>query len=731
MDQLHMNTIKIEDVILKTKPEFPWDSNWQQAESKPITTEICGCKCIGTSTEWTSTNGSFLHEVVTSDKDEYFSRVTIANTGEQPQYIKEILSLNVTDFNFANTNETSWRLFGDKTTRSPESIKFTEITDYVPFIHWDKKSKQIYKNTFSRDPFMVINNRKSNFLIGFVETDRQLADIMITRNGDTFSNLRAICHTNGSRLLPGKTMASQWLMLAVNENANTLIGRFLTLLKNGHGEFEPKAPPTVISSWHFYGLNVCQESVEKELVQIKQREIPADVYEIDGGWYDCMGDWEANPDKFPNGMKYIADKIREAGMLPGLWIGAFQASYDSRLVAEHPDWILRHKNGQPVTMRCSQSCVILDTSIPEVLDYIEMKFRHFVQDWGYWYIKLDFSNFIYTDPEAVPSNPDWNYLDLWREGVKAIKRGIGDDAFFLNCGGHQTAGMKYFDANKCGVDTYARWEGDGISTGDGLRDYMYHMWLGQLFPVCGTVLAFRLNDQAPERTPHGMLPLGNYTMTEATTVATAAFASGGLVQIGDPLQMLQQERLDLQSKVLPTVHQTSYNMDLFSSKDECVFLYKPIECTAGKWSVITAMNFTEKSVDAHFELCGEAFSHLPHADQYIVFDMIAKKIMGIYNAGETVYVGPIEKRTSRVIQVFPVPEELDKPFFVNCDIHFSGGKNEILSVTADKNNLNIKAFSKWRQNGRITAAIRRKTGIEFLQKDINFSLREQDIDISF
>ena len=37
------------------------------------------------------------------------------------------------------------------------------------------------------------------------------------------------------------------------------------------------------------------------------------------GWWNCIGDWDVNEEKFPGGMKPIADYIRSKGMIPGLW----------------------------------------------------------------------------------------------------------------------------------------------------------------------------------------------------------------------------------------------------------------------------------------------------------------------------------------------------------------------------------------------------------------------------
>ena len=41
-------------------------------------------------------------------------------------------------------------------------------------------------------------------------------------------------------------------------------------------------------------------------------------FSIDDGWQRARGDWRADPDKFPHGMKWFADQVHERGMTAGL-----------------------------------------------------------------------------------------------------------------------------------------------------------------------------------------------------------------------------------------------------------------------------------------------------------------------------------------------------------------------------------------------------------------------------
>ena len=54
-----------------------------------------------------------------------------------------------------------------------------------------------------------------------------------------------------------------------------------------------------------------------------------------------IGDWVANRERLPQGIKGIADRIEEMGMKFGLWFEPEMVNKDSDLYRTHPDWILQ------------------------------------------------------------------------------------------------------------------------------------------------------------------------------------------------------------------------------------------------------------------------------------------------------------------------------------------------------------------------------------------------------
>lgn len=70
---------------------------------------------------------------------------------------------------------------------------------------------------------------------------------------------------------------------------------------------------------------------------------------IDDAWYDHAGDWQLNPEKFPNGeedMIRLVDAIHAHGMTALLWWRPCDGGRDgSRLYREHPEYFIMHEDG--------------------------------------------------------------------------------------------------------------------------------------------------------------------------------------------------------------------------------------------------------------------------------------------------------------------------------------------------------------------------------------------------
>ncbi len=152
-----------------------------------------------------------------------------------------------------------------------------------------------------------------------------------------------------------------------------------------------KEPITGYSSWYNRYENISQETILSDLEGAAGLLKPGDVFQIDDGWEPAVGDWlEADPVKFPDGMKAMADVIHEKGFKAGLWLAPFAACKKSALYEEHPQWFYFHKHEPWYAGINWGGFYALDFDHPEVQAYIKETFRKVFDEWGFDLVKLDF-----------------------------------------------------------------------------------------------------------------------------------------------------------------------------------------------------------------------------------------------------------------------------------------------------------------------------------------------------
>lgn len=145
------------------------------------------------------------------------------------------------------------------------------------------------------------------------------------------------------------------------------------------------------SSWYNRYQDINDATITDDLVGAKTLLRPGDLFQIDDGWETAVGDWLV-PDekKFPNGLKNAADAIHEAGFRAGLWLAPFVCQKGSRVLEEHPDWLLLH-DGKPWSNGSNWGGFYsLDIDNPEVVAYVQAFLDRVLNEWGFDLVKLDF-----------------------------------------------------------------------------------------------------------------------------------------------------------------------------------------------------------------------------------------------------------------------------------------------------------------------------------------------------
>ncbi|WP_217214645.1 alpha-galactosidase [Streptomyces sp. AC550_RSS872] len=121
----------------------------------------------------------------------------------------------------------------------------------------------------------------------------------------------------------------------------------------------------------------------------------AEYFVIDAGWYDdsdgwwtSVGAWEPSTSRFPGekGIHEVLDRIRERGMVPGLWLEPEVIGVHSPMAKSLPDEAFFRRDGIRVTEAGRHH---LDLRHPAARAHLDQVVDRLVGEWGVGYLKLD------------------------------------------------------------------------------------------------------------------------------------------------------------------------------------------------------------------------------------------------------------------------------------------------------------------------------------------------------
>ena len=139
----------------------------------------------------------------------------------------------------------------------------------------------------------------------------------------------------------------------------------------------------------------------------KLKELGLKWATLDAGWFTNRGDWEPRHDTFPgDSLKKVVEAYHKEGIHLTLWwipvvaedgrgkdILNHRPYAMSKVVKEHPDWLILDKDGKPA--RLTADLGGLCPALPQVQDYYRKLTEKFIREWDFDGHKLDFS---YTVP---------------------------------------------------------------------------------------------------------------------------------------------------------------------------------------------------------------------------------------------------------------------------------------------------------------------------------------------
>jgi alpha-galactosidase len=345
-------------------------------------------------------------------------------------------------------------------------------------------------------------------------------------------------------LEPGAALDVERVRVALGRDAGALLEAFAAEHGRRAGARTGARFQAGWCSWYHFFHEVTEEALLRNLEALAKtrQEIPIDLVQLDDGYQRAVGDWLLTNDKFPRGLGPVAAAIRDAGFRAGLWTAPFCVVRESRLFAEHPEWLLRRGDGlhrgllHPEWTK-EPFVYALDPSREDVREHL-LRTHRAIGELGFSYQKLDFLYVVAMQADA--HDPARTRAERLRIGLAAIREGAGEDAFLLGCGSPLGPAIGSVDGMRIGPDVAPWWHPDpavaipGIeatlpSSRSGIRSiyaraYMHRRyWLND--PDC---LMARSRDT-------------KLSPAEVRSLAAAIASTGGMVLFSDDFGALAPE----------------------------------------------------------------------------------------------------------------------------------------------------------------------------------------------
>ena len=226
-----------------------------------------------------------------------------------------------------------------------------------------------------------------------------------------------------------------------------------------------KPRPILINNWEATYMDFDAQRIWD--IARQARDLGVEMLVLDDGWFgersddsSGLGDWQFNEKKLGCTFDQLIGRVREMGLLFGLWIEPEMVCANTALYAAHPDWALSIPGRAPATGR---SQLVLDMGRPDVVDYLYNLFHRLLAEHDIAYIKWDMNrNLTDVYSRALPPERQGEAAYRYMLGLYSLLDRLTRDfpqVLFEGCaggGGRFDAGMLcYCPQIWCSDDTDA------------------------------------------------------------------------------------------------------------------------------------------------------------------------------------------------------------------------------------------------------------------------------------
>jgi len=353
---------------------------------------------------------------------------------------------------------------------------------------------------------------------------------------------------------------------------------------------------------------------------------------------------------YKGGMKPVADKIKDMGLIAGIWWMPFAGDYREEFFADKQDMFVHKQDGTPYFARWGGTS--MDMSNPKTRDYVAGLARRMSKEWGYKYFKMDglwtgtgtkliYVNNAYRSDdlgEQVFYDKSMTPIETYRSGFRLVRKSAGDDVFFLGCCISQNmrsfgASIGMVDAMRIGPDNGSEFGAVKRGPWHGSNRYFLH---GRIW----------YNDPDP------LYVRASMPIEHSRLICSWVAVSGQMSVSSEWYAGMPQDRLDLLRRTLPSHGLLPRPVDLFESDIPQIWLLTD-GASGVRRDIVGLFNWKEKEpVRIKYDT---AKIGLPKADGYVAFDYWSDRLVPSFSESLDIVVpaGSCRVLSVKAVEAYP------------------------------------------------------------------------------
>lgn len=425
-------------------------------------------------------------------------------------------------------------------------------------------------------------------------------------------------------------------------------------------------------TWYAVKFDASQEKVLTNALWQSQnlKDYGADTIWVDWEWYhnampgnrsDGVNSLSPDLKMYPNGMKYVADKIKEMGLVPAIWMGLTNEPSKNKYIEKYPDMVLV----DDITW-CGR--YYLDFSNPHYLnEYLPAALSN-VHKWGYKAVKFDTIPIAFSRHEMYHDNmydPSLTTYDAYRRMITKVRNELGKDMYMLSCSGSTNSSVLWasdiFESARIGEDIFT-WD-----------EYLYNIKrIADFYPLHNIQIYVD---------PDNVVMRDEFSDYEQAKSRVAIVSLLGLpMTFGDEFSALTDDKIKLIKKSLPVMDIHPADLCIPNTNEKKLLINLAIDKEFEKYHVAGTFNLTDKLCTQTIDIVKDL--HL-NDTKYIVYDFYRDTLIEINDNNISLDFVPYECR------ILALRQFTGKPQLISTSRHITQGAAEITDMKISETQIEI------------------------------------------